>query len=88
VHGLGGGGRLVEQRRPRYLQPAQIHDHGLEIQQGLQAALRDLGLVGRVGRVPAWVFKNVALNDRRQDGLGVAHADVGTDATVAAAQAA
>ncbi len=86
VHGLGGSGRFVEQRCSRDLQPAQIYDHGLEIEQGLQSALRDLGLVGRVGGIPAGIFQDVALDDRRQDGLRVAHADVGADAAVAATQ--
>ncbi len=86
VHGLGRRGGLIEQRGPCHVEPTQIHGHGLEIEQGLQAALRDLGLVGRVGSVPAGILQDVALDDRRQDGLGVAHADVGPHAAVAVAQ--
>ena len=52
-HRFGGGGRFVEERSVRDLQPGQIDDHRLEIQQRFEAALRDLGLVRRVGRVPA-----------------------------------
>ena len=39
VHGLGGGGGFVEQRRICHVHPAKIHDHGLEIEQGLQPPL-------------------------------------------------
>ncbi len=36
-------------------------------------------LVGRVGRVPAWIFENVALDDRGEGGGVVALADVGRE---------
>jgi hypothetical protein len=88
VHGLGRRRRFVEQRGARHVEPAQIHHHGLEVEQRLEAALGNFGLVGRVGRVPAGIFQDVALDHRRQDGVGVAHADVGAHAAVAAAEAA
>ena len=59
-HRFGGGGAFVQQRGVGNVQARQVGDHGLVIQQGFQAALRDLGLVGRVGRVPGGIFKNVA----------------------------
>ena len=45
--------RLVEQRGVGDVEAGQVGDHGLEIEQRLQPALGDLGLVGRVGGVPA-----------------------------------
>jgi hypothetical protein len=41
----------------------------------LETALGNLGLVGRVGRVPARVFQNVAKNDGRGCRLVVAHSN-------------
>ena len=46
-HRFGGGGAFVEQRRRRDLHPGEIADHRLEVQQRLEAPLRDLGLVRR-----------------------------------------
>ncbi len=75
-HRLGGGGRLVEQRAVGDLQAGQLQHEGLVVQQRLHAALRDLGLVGRVLRVPARVLQDVALDHRRRQRAVVAHADV------------
>ena len=55
-HGLGGGGAFIQHGGVGDLQAGEIGDDGLEIQQGLQPALRNLGLVRRVGGVPAGVF--------------------------------
>ena len=66
-HGLGGGGGLVEQRGVGELQAGQVDDHRLEVEQRLEPALADLGLVGRVGGVPARVLQHVALDHRRRD---------------------
>ena len=52
-HRFGGGGRFVEQRRVRDIQRGQIGDHRLKIQQRFEPALRDFGLIRRVGGVPA-----------------------------------
>ena len=52
-HGLGGGGGLVEQRGVGELHAGEVDHHLLEVEHGLEPALADLGLVGRVGRVPA-----------------------------------
>jgi hypothetical protein len=53
VHRLGGGGGLVEQRGVGHRQAGEVGDHRLEVEQRLEAALRDLGLVRRVRGVPA-----------------------------------
>ncbi len=74
-HRLGRRRRLIQQRRVGDLHPRQVADHGLEVQQRLQPALRDLRLVRRVGGVPAGVFQHVSENHRRRNGAVVAHAD-------------
>ncbi len=74
-HRLSSGGPLVEQRGVRGRQPGEVADHGLEVQQRLEASLRDLGLVGRVRRVPARVLQHVAAYDGRRDRAVVAQAD-------------
>ena len=45
--------------------PVSSVDHRLEVEQRLQPALADLGLVRRVGRVPRRVLEHVALDHRR-----------------------
>ena len=74
-HRLGDRGRLVQQARAGGRQPGQVGDHGLEVEQRLQPALADLGLVGRVGGVPGRVLQHVAPDHRRGDGAVVAEAD-------------
>ena len=74
-HGLGGGGGLVEQRGVGQLHAGEVGHHLLEVEHGLEAALADLGLVGRVGGVPARVLQDVAQDHRRGVGAVVAHAD-------------
>ena len=74
-HRLGGGSRLVEHRCVGDVQAGQVGDGGLEVEQGLQAALRDLWLVRRVRGVPGWVLQDVAPDHRRGDGVVVAEAD-------------
>jgi len=76
-HGLGGGCCLVEQRGIREVHGREIGDHGLEIEHGFEAPLRDFRLVGRVGGVPAGIFEDVAADDRRGEAGGISHADVG-----------
>ena len=55
--------------------PVRSLDHRLEIEQRLEPALGDLGLVGRVRGVPAGVLEDVPLDDRRRDAVVVAHPD-------------
>ena len=66
-HRLGRGRRLVEQRGVGDGQAGEVGDHRLEVQQRLQPALADLGLVGRVGGVPGRVLEHVAPDHRRGD---------------------
>ena len=74
-HGLGDGGGLVEQRGVGDVEGGEVLHHGLEVQEGLEAALGDLGLVGRVRRVPGGRLEDVAADDRRGDRVEVALAD-------------
>ncbi len=74
-HRLGGGGRLVEQRGVGELHASQVDHHLLIVEQGFEAALGDLGLIGRVGGVPAGILEQVALDHRRRVGAVVAEAD-------------
>ena len=74
-HALDDGGGLVEHRRVRRVEPGEVGDHRLEVDERLEAALRDLGLVRRVRRVPGRVLEHVALDHRRRDRAVVAEAD-------------
>ena len=60
AHGFGGSGRVVEHRAVGQREAGERGDHRLEVDERLEAALGDLGLVGRVGRVPAGILENVA----------------------------
>jgi hypothetical protein len=74
-HRFGGGGAFVQHRGVRDAHAGQVGDHLLEVQDGFQAALRDLRLVRGVGGVPGRVFEDVAQDDRRGEGAVVALAD-------------
>ena len=74
-HRFRGGGCFVEQRSIGDGEAGQVGDHCLEIEQSLEPALADLGLIGRVGRVPGRAFQNIALDNRRQNGPVIALAD-------------
>ena len=74
-HGFGRGGGLVQQRGVGDVHAGQVGAHLLEVDQRLHAALRDLGLVGRVGRVPGGVLEDVAQDDVGRVGAVVALAD-------------
>ncbi len=66
-HRFRRGGRFIEQRGVGDVEPGEVADHGLEVEQRFQPALADLRLIGRVGRVPGRVLQDVALDHRRQD---------------------
>ncbi len=74
-HRLGTGGSLIQKRRIGDFQPGKVAHHGLEIEQRFQTALRNLGLVGRIGRVPRRVLKNIPLDRRRRDSAVIALSD-------------
>ena len=74
-HRLGRGRRLVEQRGVRERQPREVADHRLVVEQRLQAALRDLRLVRRVGRVPGRILEHLAQHHLRRVRAVVAEPD-------------
>ena len=76
-HGLSGGGGLVEEGRVGHGETGEIGDHGLVVEQRLEAALRDLRLVRGVLRVPRRVLHEVAQHDARDVRAVVPHPDEG-----------
>ena len=74
-HRFGRRGGFVEHRGIGDIERGQIGDHRLEIEQRFEPALRDFGLIRRVGSVPTGILQNVPLNDRRRDAIGIAGAD-------------
>ena len=74
-HRLRGRRALVEERRVGDRQTGEIADHGLEVEQRLEAPLRDLRLVRRVGGVPGGVLQHVAQDHRGRVAVVIAHAD-------------
>ena len=85
-HRLGGRGGLVQQRGVGHLHAGEVDDHLLEDHQRFQPALRDLGLVGRVGRVPAGVLQHVATDRLGGEGAVVAAAQVAAPDLIAGGQ--
>ena len=77
AHGFRRGGRLVEQGRVGYFHPGEVAHHRLEIQQRFQAALRDLGLIRRVGGIPARIFQNISADDGRRECPVITRTDIG-----------
>ena len=77
AHRFGGSGRFVQEGGVGDFHAGEVDDHGLEIQQGFEAALGNLGLVGRVGGIPTRILQNVALDHGRGGRRVVALADVG-----------
>ena len=72
---LGGSRRFVEQRGIGDRHAGELADHRLVVDQRLQPALGDLGLIGRVGGVPAGVFQHIPENHRRRVRAIIAEAD-------------
>ena len=79
---------FVEERRRRDVHAGQVANDRLEVEQRLEAALRDLRLIRRVRRVPAGVLEDVAQDHARRHAVVVAHADVRTGDGVARGDAA
>lgn len=74
-HCFGGRGRFIEQRSVGNIERGEIGHHGLEIEQRFEPALRELGLIRRVGRIPTGIFEDVSPNDRGRNAIGVAGAN-------------
>ncbi len=78
-HRFRSGGAFIEQRRIRDGERGHVAHHRLEVQQCLEPPLRNLGLIRRVGRVPAGILEDVALDHWRREGAVVAHPDIGAE---------
>ena len=74
-HRLGRRRRLIEHRGVGHLETGQVRHHRLEVQQRLQPALADLGLIRRVRRVPGRILQHIAHDHRRCMGVVVAEPD-------------
>ena len=83
-HRLSRSRSLVEERRRRDVHARQITDDGLEVQQRLEAALRNLGLIRRVRRVPSRILEDVPQNHAWRHAAVIPHADVRPRRRVAA----
>ena len=81
-HRLGSGRGLVQQRRGGDLHRGQIPHHRLEIEERFQPSLSDLGLIGRIGRVPRGVLEQVPQDDAGRDRAVITHADERVDAAI------
>ena len=75
-HGFRRRGAFVEQRRGGDVHAGEILHHRLEIQQRFEPTLRDLSLVGRIGRVPSGILENVAKDDARRYAVVISHPDI------------
>ena len=78
AHCFSSGGAFVKKRRVGHFHAGEFAHHGLPVQQRFKTALGNLCLVWRVRRVPTWIFKDVAQNHRRGDGVVIAHSHVRT----------
>ncbi len=74
-HGLGGSGAFVEEGGVGDVESGEVGDDRLVIKQCFEAALGNLGLVGRVRGIPAGVLEDVTLDDGRRERVVVAHTD-------------
>jgi len=77
VHGLGGGGGLVEERGVGDVHLGELHDHGLVVQERLQSSLRYFRLVRSVACVPHRVLQHIPQHHVRHVGGVVPAADIG-----------
>ena len=82
AHGFCSCRRLIQQRSVSDRQTGEFADQRLEIEQSLQTALGDLGLIRGVSRVPGGVFKHMALDQRRRGRAVIAQADEGASGVI------
>ena len=75
AHGFRRRCAFIKQRGIGNGEARHVDDHLLVVEQRFKAALAHFRLIGRVGRVPAGVFQNVAQDHLGRDGAVIAHAD-------------
>ena len=85
-HRFRRGGALVKERGVRDRKPREVDDHRLEVEQGLEAPLGDLGLVGRILCIPAGVLKDVPEDDAGRQRPVVPQPEVGPEGAVEAGE--
>ncbi len=81
-HRFGGGGAFIEHGGVGDLESGEVGDDGLKIEEGFETSLGNLGLVGRVSRIPAGVFEDVALDDAGHGGVVITHADEAAESLI------
>jgi hypothetical protein len=74
-HRFCRGSRFVQQRCCRDFHRRQIANHRLKIQERFEAPLGNLGLIGRVRRVPRGVLEQISQDDARCNCSVVPHPD-------------
>ena len=75
-HGFGCGRAFIKQGSIGQRKASQITDHGLEIQQTFQTALRNFSLVGRVLSIPSRIFENISQNNDRSNRIIITLTDI------------
>lgn len=78
-HGLSGGGSLIQQGGVGNIHSGEVSDHGLEVEEGLEPSLGNLGLVGGILGVPSGVFHQIPQDHGGGEGAIVTHPNVGTE---------
>lgn len=63
VKGFSSSAGLVEKRSIAVFEIGQFLDHSLIVDQRFESALGNLGLIGGVGSVPAWVLEQISEDD-------------------------
>jgi len=68
--------RFIQQGAVGKRHSREVGYHGLEVQQRFQASLRNFCLIRSIRGVPCRIFKHIALDNGRSDGVIPAHADI------------
>jgi hypothetical protein len=79
VHRLRGRRGFVQQRGVGDFEAGQIRDHRLKVEERLEAALGNLGLIWGVCGVPPRVLQHVALDHLGGEAAGISHPDIGAE---------
>ena len=75
-HGFRSGCSFVEQTRVGNFHARKVAYQGLEIDECLEATLRNFGLVRRILGVPTWIFENVTENYPRYNHVIITETDI------------
>ena len=75
AHRLSGGGGFIKKRGISDIEPRELGDQGLEVEERFESALGNLRLIRSVSGIPAGILKNVPLNHRRGHSAVIALTD-------------